>query len=1207
MKCPRCKFENPEGAKFCNECGHNLTLASKAIPQVLSLDEKLEKIQRYLPKGITERILAQRDKIEGERKQVTVMFCDMEGFTLLVERLGPEEAYSIMDEVYEILIHKVHDFEGTVNEMTGDGIMALFGAPIALEDAPQRALWSALSIHREIAKFNDQKKGTMPIKMRIGIHTGPVVVGTLGNDLRVEFKAVGDTVNLASRMEGLAESGTTYVTKQTFQLTEGLFQFEAIGKKAVKGKEEAIPIYKLLSVKEDVYRPRLGSERMIYSGMVGRDNELDRLELQVMKAINGEGSIVNIIGEAGIGKSRLVAELKKREVIKRITLFEGRAISIGRNLSFHPIIDLFKQWARIRVDDGEVTAFDKLEAAVRSLCPEEVGEVLPFVATLMGMKLSGRYAERVKGIEGEALEKLILKNVRELLIKATELTPLVIVTEDLHWADMSSIELMESLFRLAETQRILFINVFRPGHEEAEHRIVETIKERLPVYYVEIVLEPLDERMSETLITNMLNISGLHHAGVGQIVQRAGGNPFFIEEVVRSFIDESAVVLKDGTFQVTEKIDTIAIPNTINDVLMARIDRLGEKTRHLVKVASVIGRNFFYRILSEVAGAVEDIGGRLSYLKEIQLVRERRRMGEVEYLFKHVLAQEAAYESILPLKRKELHLKVAGSIEKVFGERLHEFYGMLAYHYSRAESLEKAEEYLIKAGEEALKSSASSEALNYYQEALSLYLKKYGDAGDPDKLAMLEKNIGLALFNKGQYADALEYIERALELLGIRSSKNKLIIALRNITDLLSLIINLYFPWKKPTQIPDKRDPEIFNLMEKRLISLAYLEPKRYFVEFLRTLRWVKNLDITKIENGVSRYSGASVLFSWTGISFTLSKKILEHVEGLINEKDIREVLIHNLYELFHDFLSGNWLNGKQYEENITDLNLKIGQIWQVSSYIFFHCCIKIDQGLFREAEELISRLSEIWEVYENEMTRTHQITLQLTKRLKSRKLYDAQIMADEGISFAKQTIRELSMLYYLGDKAKIQILLKEIDGARESLLQAKELLLKKGSVPPLYKSSYLMSQFLFDLYLLEKSILLNDKLDIKRYRNKASQSGKHALKNSNKYASDRTEVFRLMGFFYWLVGKQKKAVSWWFSSIKEGERLGARIELSRTYMEIGSRLIEKKSKFRELNGIKPEEYMEKARTLFEGLDLQWDLERLDKVTAYGQPPYLPT
>jgi len=239
--CPKCNFPNSPEFKFCGECGHDLSLPSEPSPRDLSLDEKLAKIQRYLPKGLTEKILAQRDKIEGERKQVTVLFCDMEGFTPLSERLGAEEAYSIIDKVYEILIHKVHDYEGTVNDMTGDGIVALFGAPIALEDAPQRAIRSAYSIHRDMARFSDQLKqegGIPPIKMRVGIHTGPVVVGTLGNDLRVEFKAVGDTVNLASRMEGLAEPGTTYVTEETFKLTEGLFRFEALGEKEVKGHQE---------------------------------------------------------------------------------------------------------------------------------------------------------------------------------------------------------------------------------------------------------------------------------------------------------------------------------------------------------------------------------------------------------------------------------------------------------------------------------------------------------------------------------------------------------------------------------------------------------------------------------------------------------------------------------------------------------------------------------------------------------------------------------------------------------------------------------------------------------------------------------------------------------------------------------------------------------------------------------------------------------
>ena len=292
LKCPKCGAEILLGKKYCGECGHDLTLPSRPIPKELSFDEKLAKIQRYLPKDLTQKILAQRDKIEGERKQVTVMFCDMEGFTSLTEKLGSEEMYSVMDQVYEILIHKVHDYEGTVNELTGDGIMALFGAPIALEDAPQRAIRSALAIHREINKFSDQLKSEKkmpPIKMRIGIHTGPVIVGTLGNDLRVEFKAVGDTVNLASRMEGLADSGTTYVTEDTFKLTEGFFRFEALGEKKIKGKEEPVKVYQVIAPSTRRTKFDVSAERGL-TPFVGRERELELLLDGFQRAKLGKGS-----------------------------------------------------------------------------------------------------------------------------------------------------------------------------------------------------------------------------------------------------------------------------------------------------------------------------------------------------------------------------------------------------------------------------------------------------------------------------------------------------------------------------------------------------------------------------------------------------------------------------------------------------------------------------------------------------------------------------------------------------------------------------------------------------------------------------------------------------------------------------------------------------------------------------------------------------
>jgi class 3 adenylate cyclase len=327
LLCPACQARIPWGKKFCGECGHKLDTPAEVSSKELSFDEKIDKIQRYLPKGLTEKILSQRDRIEGERKQVTVMFCDMEGYTSLTEKLGPESAYSIMDQVYEILIHKVHDYEGTVNEMTGDGIMALFGAPIALEDAPQRAIRSSLAVHREMARFNEKLKQegqSLPaLKMRIGIHTGSVVVGTLGNDLRVEFKAVGDTVNLASRMEGLASPATTFITNDTFKLTEGLFRFEALGAKKVKGKEKPVTVYQVIAPSNRRTRFDVSAERGL-TPLVGRKRELELLFDGFERTKAGRGQAVSIMSEAGFGKSRLLYEFRKTIENEDVTFLEDR-------------------------------------------------------------------------------------------------------------------------------------------------------------------------------------------------------------------------------------------------------------------------------------------------------------------------------------------------------------------------------------------------------------------------------------------------------------------------------------------------------------------------------------------------------------------------------------------------------------------------------------------------------------------------------------------------------------------------------------------------------------------------------------------------------------------------------------------------------------------------------------------------------------------
>ena len=486
MKCPNCQHENPDANKFCRECGaklmlscsqcgakllpddkfcgkcgHNLTLPSEPSTKDLSFDEKLDKIQRYLPKGLTEKILSQRNKIEGERKQVTVMFCDMEGFTPLVERLGPEEAYTIMNKVYEILIHKVHDYEGTVNEMTGDGVMALFGAPIALEDAPQRAIRSAMAIHREMTMFSDrvkqEREGIPPIKMRIGIHTGPVVVGTLGNDLRVEFKAVGDTVNLASRMEGLAESGTTYVTEDTFRLTEGFFRFEALGEKIIKGKEELVRVYRVIAPSTRRTRFDVSAEQGL-TPFIGRERELELLLDGFERTKGGRGQAFSIIAEAGVGKSRFLYEFRKAISNENATFLEGRCLSYSRRVSYRPVIDILKSNFDIREGDGDTEIRKKVKKGLKTLNAEEAS-TLPYLLELLAVKDSG-----IKEIpmSPEERKNRIIEALKRIVLKGSEIRPLIMAYEDLHWIDTSSEGHLKHLLESIPGARVLLIFTYRP-------------------------------------------------------------------------------------------------------------------------------------------------------------------------------------------------------------------------------------------------------------------------------------------------------------------------------------------------------------------------------------------------------------------------------------------------------------------------------------------------------------------------------------------------------------------------------------------------------------------------------------------------------------------------------------------------------------------------------------------------------------------------
>ena len=1159
----------------------------------MSFEEEIDPRQRNPADGMAKAISGRQRIVDGERKQVTVMFCDMVRYTPMVEKIGAEKAYEKMDEVYELLLRCVSTHEGIVNEMTGDGIIALFGAPVALEDAPQKALCAALAIHQQIYRFNQEQSDKTLIKMRIGIHTGRVIVGLMGNDSRIEYKAVGGAVNLAARMEQLAVPGTTCVSQSVYKLTNNLFNFESIGKRAIKGKKDKVALFRILSMKNAVYRPRPGFERMLYSKMVGRESELSRLQLQVMKAINGQGSIVNVIGEPGIGKSRLMAELRSREEFRRITLIEGRAVSIGKNFSYHPIVDLLKQWARIKEWDSDAQAIRKLERAIGFFCPEDLAEIVPFVATLLGIKLYGQYKNRVKGIRGEALKQVIYKNVGQLLSGVATFSPVVLISEDLHWADASTIDLLEYLFRMAEHKRIMFVNVFRPDDGDTGKRVIRIIKEKLSAYYVEISLNPLDKGMSERIIENMLGAGTIDRALSRKIVRRCSGNPFFIEEVVRSLIDDGALVLREGRYQVSATINQMAIPYTIGDLLMSRIDKLENQTRDVVKTASVIGRSFFFRVIEHVLDSMGDIDARLDYLTHIQMLVVRKRIGEIEYLFRHALAREAVYGSILKQQRQSIHLKIAASIEKLFHNKLNEFYGMMAYHYSQGGDVERTEKYLIKAGNEAMRTSASTEALYFFQEALNLYLEKYGGAADSDEIILLEKNIALAFFNKGNYDHAVKRLDLVLKYHGVTTPKYTLTRLTRLAYDFLILLISIYMPLVKFKQEPGAADKEVLSLCLYRAKALGVTDPKRFFFESINTARKMARFDLAAIDNGVAFYAGTSVVISWAGVLFKLCKKILHFCRSRLTPGDYRSALFYRMCVLAYNCVAAD-ARVDPYDRQLVDQNLKVGEIYPAVLYIFHHGHRHLAAGRLEDTRRMIDSLCEIADGYDNDFARTVKYELSIKMLMPYRQVNEAIVQLNEGLDFAANLGMGMFVHEFYSILARLQVMIGKISSAKTSLLRAKEYLALAKAMP-YYHSQYLISQSLCDLHRLESARQALPGKQTDALRKKADRSISRMTKNARKVACDLPEALKIQGVFFWIVGQHRKAMQSWQNSVRLCEQMGARVELSRVFLEVGQRLAETGSRYHEFGGSNAGMLTQKARSLFEELTLTCDLDELER------------
>jgi class 3 adenylate cyclase/tetratricopeptide (TPR) repeat protein len=767
MKCPKCQIENPEAKKFCRKCGTKLSLP---CPQCgfayLPGDEfcgecgtSLEKSKEappinysepksYTPKFLADKILTTRSSIQGERKIVTVLFADVANYTSMSEKLDSEEVHQIMDGCFRILMDEIHKYEGTINQFTGDGVMALFGAPIAHEYHAQRACYAALSIQKALAEYGEKVKreSGFDFRMRMGLNTGPVVVGAIGDDLRMDYTAIGDTTNFAARVQQAAKPGEVWMSRETRNIVRGYFEEESVGEIPLKGKAQPQHLYRLISDLPDMRTRFAAGLAKGVADLVGRRLEMEVLRSAYEKVKNGEAQVVDVVGEAGVGKSRLIYEFQK-VLGDDETLLTGICVPYGRNINFLPVIDVVKTCFGIVEGMSEEEVGNRItERAKNGLAP-----MISFYRNLLSLKIDD---PRFNFLDPEGRKFGTFEAVKNLLLAMSEEKPLIIFLEDVHWMDKISEEFFSYFSRCIHDHKILMVSAYRPEGAPPWAQ---------GAHYQRLGLETLSFDASIRLVRNILGGLPLDPPLEKRIVEKTEGNPFFTEEIIRDLLDRGDLVKSGDRYISTHPIYQMEIPNTIQGVLAARMDRLSEDLKQTVQVASVIGRDFAFRLLKSIMELKEDLRVRLTNLVGLEILYEKALYPELEYIFKHALTQEVAYESLLKQRRQEIHGRIARTIEELHADRLPEHYELLAHHYGKSENNEKAIEYLILAGEKSNQNKAPQAACDFLRQALKIIDSAHISL-DPEKDRRIHQGLATASVDIGDINTALEMYRKAIEI-----------------------------------------------------------------------------------------------------------------------------------------------------------------------------------------------------------------------------------------------------------------------------------------------------------------------------------------------------------------------------------------------------------------------------------------------------------
>jgi class 3 adenylate cyclase/tetratricopeptide (TPR) repeat protein len=723
----------------------------------------------YTPPHLRDKIRSARATLEGERKQVTVLFADIKDSTELIRGLDPEAAQQLLDPALQRMMEAVHRFEGTVNQVLGDGIMALFGAPIAHEDHALRACYAALAMQTAMQAYTDEVRRThgLEVRLRVGLNSGEVVVRAIGNDLHMDYSAVGETTHLAARMEQLATPGSIRLTAATLRLVEGLVQVTGLGPVPVKGLTEAVEVFELVGASAVRRRLQAAAARGL-TRFVGRETEIDALGQVLTQAEAGHGQVAAVVGEAGVGKSRLVYEFAHSHRTQGWQVLESASVSYGKATPYLPVLDLLKRYCHVDDTDDARTIRARVTGQVLTL-DEALQETIPALLALLDVLPADSPFAR---LDPPQRRQRTLDTLKRVLLRESQVQPLLLVFEDLHWIDTETQALLESLVESLPTARLLLLVNYRPEYQHGWGS---------KTYYTQLRLDPLPPASADEFLQALL---GDDVGATGQsplqplkrlLIDRTEGNPFFLEESVRTLVETGVLVGAPGAYRLAKSVDSLQIPATVQAVLAARIDRLPAEEKRLLQTAAVIGMEVPLPLLQAIAELPEDALHRsLTHLQAAEFLYETRLFPDHEYTFKHALTHEVAYSSVLQERRRVLHARIVAALETLTGERGAEQVERLAHHALRGEVWDKALIYCWQAGEKVMARSAYREAVGYFEQALSALPHLPEQRDTLEQAIDLRLALCLALRSLGDFGRILVALHEAESLAAALDDQHRL-------------------------------------------------------------------------------------------------------------------------------------------------------------------------------------------------------------------------------------------------------------------------------------------------------------------------------------------------------------------------------------------------------------------------------------------------